>query len=162
MSINPFWNDYYKTISYTEEYFKDKEQVSFWKECGHNVDYTTIHTCPITNNDNIINTFADYFPSLIHLGVCFHKLLPGHYLPAHIDKYGFYSGKFGVSDLNRIKRFVIFAEDWQPGHFLTVDKNVYSDWKAGEVVGWVGTTIHSAINIGITDRYTIQITGIEK
>ena len=162
MSIKPFWYNYYKKILYTEEYFKDQEQVSSWKKTGHNIDNTTIHTHPIIDDNDIINIISEYFPNLKHLGVCFHKLIPGHYLPAHIDKYGFYSEKFGVSDLTRIKRFVIFAENWHPGHFLTVNDTMYSNWQAGDVVGWTGTTVHSAINVGITDRYTIQITGIEK
>ena len=160
MNVEPFWNDYYKQLPYTEEYFRDKQQLEEWTRVGHNIASTTIHIHPITSQQDIIDNVSKYFDNLSHIGVCFHRLSPGHYLPNHQDRYGFYSKEYGVTDLNTIKRYVIFAEDWQPGHFLTVNNEVYSNWKAGDVVGWTGTTTHSAINVGNKYRYTIQVTGV--
>jgi len=159
-SICPFWSNYYKTLSYTQEYFRDKEQLSAWKRIGHNIDNTTIGICPIKDETHIIDTVSKHFVDLEHIGVCFHCLTPGHYLPPHQDKYGYYSKAHNVLDLNLIKRYVIFAEDWEQGHLLTVGSTVYSNWKAGDIVGWSGTTLHSAVNVGNKNRYTIQVTGV--
>ena len=34
-------------------------------------------------------------------------------------------------------------------------------WRAGQVVEWQYDTPHMAANIGLEDRYTLQITGVE-
>jgi len=79
----------------------------------------------------------------------------------HSDKYGFYSSKYNITNLNLIKRHIVFLEDCDPGHMLIVKDQVYANWKSGDVVSWQGTDMHSAINLGVTDRYTLQITGHE-
>ena len=88
-----------------------------------------------------------------------HKLPPGHYLPTHIDRYSFYRNRFNISNVDRVHRYVVFLEDWKDGHYLKVGNVVYQHWKQGDCVGWIGETPHSAINLGVEDRYTLQITG---
>tara|TARA_B110000503_G_scaffold46229_1_gene75482 strand:+ start:14875 stop:15372 length:498 start_codon:yes stop_codon:yes gene_type:complete len=159
-TISLFWSNFYKTLSYTEEHFRDKAQLATWENIGHNIDNTTIGISPIKDEAHIIDIVSKHFSHLSHIGVCFHRLSPGNYLPPHQDKYGYYSKMHNVLDLNLIKRYVIFAEDWEQGHLLTIDDTVYSNWKAGDIVGWSGTTLHSAINVGNKNRYTIQVTGV--
>jgi len=43
---------------------------------------------------------------------------------------------------------------------LSIGNNTYSSWSAGDAYGFTGATIHGATNIGMTPRYTLQITGI--
>lgn len=161
MKIEPFWCNYYKTLNYSEEYFRDNKQLAKWKSAGHNIDCTTIHICPIKKDNNILIEVERHFKNLSNIGVCFHRLSPGHYLPTHQDRYGFYSKQYNIENLDKIKRFVIFAEDWKDGHFLTIGNKVYSNWKAGDVASWNGTVPHSAINLGNNFRYTIQVTGLD-
>ena len=53
----------------------------------------------------------------------------------------------------------MLLEDWKPGHYLEVDSKPYVAWKAGDTVEWVYDLPHMAANIGLEDRYTLQITG---
>lgn len=161
MSILPFWNDFYKDITYTLEQFKDTEQLQLWKDCGHNIEKISIGLHQYNNDNSLTESVKLLFPNLKHIGVCIHKLSPGHYLPMHSDKYAFYANKYNVTDLNLIKRHIIFLEDCEIGHMLIVKDRVYSNWKRGDVASWQGTDMHSAINLGMTDRYTLQITGID-
>jgi len=50
-------------------------------------------------------------------------------------------------------------EDWKPGHYLEVNGKPYVNWQAGDTVEWAYDTPHMAANIGLEDRYTLQITG---
>ena len=58
-----------------------------------------------------------------------------------------------------VRRALILLEDWKPGHYLEVMGVPYVEWRAGQVVEWVYDTPHMAANIGLEDRYTLQITG---
>jgi hypothetical protein len=50
-------------------------------------------------------------------------------------------------------------EDWKSGHYLEANGEPVVNWSAGQVVEWVNDTPHMAANIGLEDRYTLQITG---
>ncbi len=50
-------------------------------------------------------------------------------------------------------------EDWKSGHYFEIDNKPFVDWKAGDWVWWKGTVPHSASNIGVETRYTLQLTG---
>lgn len=149
----------YKTLHYTEECFRDSEQLLRWKREGHPVENTTIHISPI-KDENIIKEIAKDYPHLSNVAICFHCLVPGHYLPMHIDQYGYYAKVNNIKDLSSIERTVVFLEDWIPGQFLIVNNKTYTDWKAGDSASWRGTTPHSAINTSSKRRYTLQVTGI--
>ena len=56
-------------------------------------------------------------------------------------------------------RIIVFLEDWQSGHYLEINGEPIIEWSAGDWVGWNYDTPHLAANIGMTDRYTMQITG---
>jgi hypothetical protein len=80
----------------------------------------------------------------------------------HIDKYGFYANHHSISDLDQIYRYVIFLEDSSPGHILQVNDQILIKWNQGQCVGWQNNTEHLAANLGLEDRYTLQITGTLK
>lgn len=158
-TLSKCWNDFYKNMIYDESYFRDHDQVASWKAAGHAIESTTIHI----NQSFSIKDFPELekqFSEIHHIEMGLHKILPGHYLPMHRDQYSFYKKKHNIENLNNIVRYVVFLEDAKPGHYLVVDTKVYSDWKAGDAIGWVGDTAHSAINLGFENRYTIQLTGI--
>ncbi len=54
---------------------------------------------------------------------------------------------------------MLLLEDWKPGHYLEVEGKPYVNWRAGDTVEWVYNTPHMAANVGLEDRYTLQITG---
>jgi hypothetical protein len=59
----------------------------------------------------------------------------------------------------RIRRALVLLEDWKSGHYLEIQGKPVVGWKAGDVVEWVYDTPHMAANLGLEDRYTLQITG---
>ena len=88
------------------------------------------------------------------------KFTPGKYLPIHRDYYENYIKLNGIKKTDKIYRIIIFLEDWQPGHILDINGTIYNSWRAGDYVGFYYDTPHAAYNLGITDRYTLVITGI--
>lgn len=160
MHIDPFWDEFYKKLEYTTEHFKDPVQISHWNSCGHSLEKMTIDVHQITYNDFFTQKVKSYFPNLMHIGLSIHRLSPGNYLPIHQDKYGFYSKKHNVVDLNNIQRYIMFLEDSVPGHMLIIKEDCFIKWKSGDIKSWQGEEPHSAINLGMQDRYTLQITGI--
>jgi hypothetical protein len=91
-----------------------------------------------------------------------HQLIPGTVLPWHTDTYFVFKTNKGISDSNHITRVIVFLEDWQKGHISETGNKVNTGYKAGDWISWVGETPHMVANLGHTDRYTLQITGIRK
>ena len=58
-----------------------------------------------------------------------------------------------------MKRVLVFLEDWKSGHYFELDGIPIVNWKAGDYYQWTGATKHMASNIGVDDRYTLQLTG---
>jgi quercetin dioxygenase-like cupin family protein len=92
--------------------------------------------------------------------VALNKMSVGQILPWHKDKYATYIKRNKIKRKKDIIRIIVFLEDSMPGHQLWInDKFCYG--KAGSYFGWPYNTKHMAANIGETDRYTLQITGIK-
>jgi hypothetical protein len=106
--------------------------------------------------------FVNYFNRLGWKDVCtsYYRMSSGTILPVHRDTYKRYIELF---DLNRqehtIHRAVVFLESWTSGHYLELDNTPIVNWLAGDVVTWCYDTPHLAANMGLTPRYTLQITG---
>jgi hypothetical protein len=84
----------------------------------------------------------------------------GTILPVHSDLYLKYIDLFDLKGQeNTIRRAIIMLEDWQSGHYLEVMGVPYTGWSAGQVVEWPYDVPHMAANIGLEDRYTLQVTG---
>ena len=98
--------------------------------------------------------------SLTSVFYCVHCLTPGNFLPRHSDTFEYYAKANNVVDINRIVRIIIFLDDAEPGQFLHVDNEYYTDYKKGDVAYWTGGTPHLAANLSTVNRYTMQITGI--
>ena len=161
MHINPFWSKKdYTELKYTAEFFRDPTQLKEWEAAGHYLPSTTISISPVIKPTKFSKEIEAHFGHLKYIGICHHLLTPGNYLPLHKDAYGFYTNKYGITDIDKIYRYIMFLEDSQPGHLLTIGNTVYSEWKAGDVKSFTGATSHSATNLGMTPRYTLQITGV--
>lgn len=160
--IEQFWDDEFKTIDYIVEPFNDPESVSLWvtqgyqaKICGELADMR--HKLP---------TWAGKFIEIYEaqgwkdIGLAFYRMTTGTVMPVHIDLYKRYIEVFKLQGREpSIRRALLLLEDWKPGHYLEVDGIPYVNWRAGDTVEWVYDTPHMAANIGLEDRYTLQITG---
>jgi hypothetical protein len=94
------------------------------------------------------------------IGVAFYRMSTGTVMPVHQDLYKRYIELFDLTGREHtINRALVLLEDWQSGHYLEVDGLPVINWQAGQVVQWVYDVPHMAANIGLADRYTLQITG---
>ena len=107
--------------------------------------------------DDVFLYVLDYF-DLEQAVYAFAKYTPGMILPWHRDNYPTYA-KNKKAKVEDIVRVMIFLHDQSPGHQLWIeDKMCNGD--TGSWFSWQGSTKHMAANLGETDRYVIQITGI--
>ncbi len=156
--ITPTWDDFYKRLEYKRLNFNNEEALSTWVASGHGLEATKIFVYQ-TDDHPLYPTIISNFPNLRNTAVCIHKIMPGNYIPTHSDTYLFYRKRYNIIDVNNIHRYIIFLEDWKDGHYLKIGDTMYMHWSKGDCVGWVGETPHSAINLGMDDRYTMQVTG---
>jgi len=162
--IEPFWDDEYKHLKYKKLPFNNQYDVSKWREKGYNQDerYFTGQMCGHNEvqpswNDKIVEWVREEF-ELEDIGCCYYRMVTNEILPTHGDDYKLYREKFDC-ELDDINRIIIFLEDWKSGHYFEMDGEPKVNWKAGNYIVWKGGIEHMAANIGIEDRYTLQITG---
>ena len=89
----------------------------------------------------------------------FGRYTPGQILPWHQDLYPTYTRRNNVSDPAEVVRVIVFLHDPAPGHQLWIEDRLCTG-PAGSWFSWQGPTRHMAANLGETDRYMMQITGV--
>jgi hypothetical protein len=160
--LYPFWDNEYKTLDYINEPFNDPVSVNQWlsqgyqaKICGELCDMR--HQLPLWNH-KFIESYENQ--GWKDIGVAYYRMRTGTVMPTHGDLYKRYIEVFDLQGREHtIRRAIVFLEDWKPGHYLEIMGKPIVDWKAGKVVEWTYDTPHMAANIGLEDRYTLQITG---
>ncbi len=157
--ITPVWNENYKNFNYIKKPLNLKEE-TVWKDSNYN---SMLFGGSLYDNSN---TMPDWIGSLgekiglTNCGYSFYKMITGEIIPKHVDHYNLYCKLFNVPR-EQVKRAIIFLEDWKSGHYFEMDSYPIMDYKAGDYVYWSYNVPHLAANIGVEDRYTLQITGIE-
>jgi len=125
----------------------------------HNSRYTQW----IDNRDDLPDDF-DSIKNLCSLKdatiACF-KQDPGNTNPWHFDTYQGAVEKGNLTDKERknVKRYLLFLENWDWGHFLQVGNSVLTHWKAGDMYTWDYGMYHLSTNGGVTPKWTCQVTG---
>jgi hypothetical protein len=160
--IDRFWDDEFKTLDYIQEPFNDPASVALWqrqgyanKICGDLCDMR--HRLPVWA-DRFITIYTEL--GWKNIGLAFYRMPTGTVMPVHSDLYKRYIELFNLAGKEQsIRRALVLMEDWKSGHYLEVNGNPYVNWQAGTTVEWPYDTPHSAANIGLEDRYTLQITG---
>ena len=160
--LDVFWDDEYKHLEYIQEPFNDPNDVARWisqgyqsKICGDLCDMR--HRLPTWNHK-----FIEYYDDLgwKDIGVAYYRMPTGTVMPVHQDRYKRYIEVFNLQGREHtIRRALVLLEDWKPGHYLEAVGIPYVGWTAGTVVQWDYDAPHMAANIGLEDRYTLQITG---
>jgi len=88
---------------------------------------------------------------------------PGNVITLHRDTFFKFKKDF-PNDLRKKIRANVFLEDWKVGHILQY-KDVDGEWKTsthwrqGEGLLWDSDILHIGANIGLKDKYTLQISG---
>lgn len=156
------WGNLHQSLEYQLAIFKDPDQDHAWRQSGHGDACLTVNLHQVRETYPWMLYLHDHFTDLTNINFCFSRFDPGTYFPMHVDRYGFYSKIHNVTDLDQIRRYILFLEDAAPGHFLQVGTTMYHSWPRGLCVGWSNNTPHLAANLGLKDRYTLQITGLQR
>lgn len=161
-SIEKFWDDSFKTLNYVREPFNDPDAVNRWVHLGFGPKIVG-EMCDMKQPQPVWNEkFIALYEEMgwKDIGTSYYRMTPGTVMPTHQDLYKNYLKKFNLEGRESfIRRAIVFLEDWQPGHYLDCMGQAFVHWRAGDVVDWIYDTPHSAANVGLTDRYTLQITG---
>jgi hypothetical protein len=160
--LQVFWDDEYKHLKYVNESFNDIEAQSQWLQAGY-ADKFTGDMCDMRSPQPSWNQkFIDIFSAMgwKNIGTSYYRMHTGTILPTHSDLYTKYIELYNLTGQEHtIRRAVIFLEDWQPGHYAEYMNEPCVNWTAGQVMEWAFDTTHMAANMGLTPRYTLQITG---
>jgi hypothetical protein len=160
--LYPFWDDEYKQLDYIQEPFNDPTSVNQWLEQGYPHKFIG-DLCDMRHQ---LPSWSQRFIEMFEgqgwkdIGLAFYRMPTGTVLPVHSDLYKRYIEIFNLQGQEQtIHRALVFLEDWKPGHYFEARGVPLVDWRAGQVIEWIYDVPHSAANIGLEDRYTLQITG---
>jgi len=153
------WWTNHEDIPYFNEPFNDPESLSWWRSLGYTQTKFTGDMYDMRFEEpKWMDRFREFFP-WNHFSWSIYRMTPGCTLPRHSDLYVRFRKLYNIEDPSKIRRAVVFLDDWQSGHYFDVDDTPVLQWRAGEGVVWENDTPHSAANVGVTNRYTLQITG---
>jgi hypothetical protein len=160
--IPKFWDDEFKKLDYINETFNDTESIERWTALGYANKFTG-DMCDMRSPQPSWNQrFVDIYTELgwKDIGTSYYRMGTGTILPTHGDLYLRYVDLFNLKGQEkRIRRAIVFLEDWKSGHYFEGNNVAKVNWKAGDVVEWQYDVSHMAANLGIEPRYTLQITG---
>lgn len=129
-------NEKYRRVGYTE----------------HNTMYYRVF-----NVDDEVHTFCETLFPRYSVGIM--KQPPGQTLPLHDDTFYMFA-KLNHIDPNECVRVNIFLEDWQSGHYFEINEKSVLHWKQGDAILIRCNEPHLSGNMGMTDKYTMQVTGV--
>ena len=160
--ISPWWQQDHRHLSYVREPHNSITDLEQWRRLG----YTDTKFHPIGGDlydmrnpePWWIDGCREHF-EWQHFSWAVYCMRPGQVLPQHADSYARFKKVYGIVDDHTIHRAIIFLEDWQSGHYFEIDGKPILEWRAGDGVVWRYDTPHLAANMGLNDRYTLQITG---
>jgi len=160
--IPVFWDDEFKRLDYVNEPFNDLVSVNHWISQGYANRFTG-DMCDMRGQQPRWNqTFLDIYTQMgwKAIGTSYYRMTTGTTLPVHSDLYVRYIQLCNLQGQeHRIRRAVIFLEDWRSGHYFEGAGLAITGWQAGDAVEWAYNLPHMAANVGIDPRYTLQITG---
>ena len=134
---------------------KLKTNAELAKSRGYNKNNALIY-----QTFDLDESFVDFAKTLFDtFTVSVIKQLPGSTNPLHLDSFYQFS-KIQKIDPARCVRLNIFLENWKNGHYFEIMNQPITKWKRGDTVMIEYEEYHLAGNMGIENRYTLQITGI--
>lgn len=153
-----FWKDDFKQLNYTMQPVT-YEEMDEWVQKGY--DYVKSFTGKMYDNRNPmpdwVERFKDIFIHYKNFTFTFYKMSTLEIMPEHSDHYRTYC-KMQNAQYEDVVRILVMLEDWKPGHYLEIDGKAHVNWIAGDYFVWESGCPHAAANIGVEDRYTLQIT----
>jgi hypothetical protein len=158
--VDAWWNLQHRDLDYINEPFNDPVSQADWQRLGYTQTKFTGDMYDMRRPEPAwLAPFRTAFPWR-YFSWSLYRMSPGTVLPEHRDTYARFRQLHDISDENSIYRAVIFMEYWQSGHYLEIDQQPITQWRPGDAVLWQNDVPHLAANMGRTDRYTLQITGV--
>lgn len=158
--IDPWWLHQHRDLAYVNEPFNDADALELWRGLGYTQTRFTGDLYDMRSDEPAwMPRFRKTFP-LQNFSWSVYRMGPGTTLPEHRDTYSRFREVYKLAPDQRIIRIIVFLEDWQSGHYLEMNGSPVIRWRAGDWVCWQDGFPHLAANIGKTNRYTLQITGI--
>ena len=160
--IPKFWDDEFKNLDYINETFNDVENLELWLAQGYANRFTGDMCDMRSPQPSWNNKFIEIYSEMgwKDIGTSYYRMATGTILPTHSDLYLRYVELFNLKGQEqRIRRAIVFLEDWKSGHYFEGNNEPKVNWRAGDVVEWQYDVSHMAANLGPEPRYTLQITG---
>lgn len=158
--VEPWWGRDYRDLDYINEPFNDPVSLAEWRQLGYTQTRFTGDLYDMRNPEpKWLAPFRELFPWR-HFCWSVYRMPPGTVLPSHRDTYARFREIYRIENCDSIYRSVIFLDDWQSGHYLEIDQQPVVQWLSGDAVTWQSDVPHLAANMGSTDRYTLQLTGV--
>ena len=161
--IDPWWTNQHRFLDYKREAFNNPDDTERWRSMGYTHEHFTGEMYDMKNPEPHwmqLDRLRKVF-DFEQLSWSFYRMSTGVILPEHVDTFSRFKKIHDTTD-RVIVRALIMMEDWQPGHYLDLAGKPIVGWKAGDWSVWSETAPHTAANIGATDRYTLQLTGMVK
>lgn len=93
--------------------------------------------------------------------VSIYKLSPGKVTPWHTDHFLHFKKYYNLDEKVTIHRRQLFLQDWRPGQIFAIDDKTFTNWNAGDWIGWTQEHYHMGANHSNEIRYTAQLTGVK-
>lgn len=155
--VTPIWSESFKDFIFEKQPISENE-VSMWRDQGYN---HSSFTGKMYNSKNPMPGWCQRVADEIGLKNCgyvIYKMETNDIMPTHVDHFSRYCKVFNVNVKN-VWRAAVFLEDWKPGHYFEIEGRAFCNYDKGSFVLWRHDSPHAAANIGVDDRYTLQITG---
>lgn len=160
IKTEPVWALKHRALPYSNEPFNDEASVAKWRDQGYTQTKFTGDMYDMRNDEpEWMSAVLQQFPWQ-YLSWSLYRMGPGTVLPEHSDTYVKFKKIYNIDDTATIRRAIIFLEDWQSGHYIEIAGIPIVNWRAGDGIFWNNDTPHIAANVGSTDRYTLQLTGM--
>lgn len=161
--VKSFWSGTsYKKLEYTRQPFNNQKDLIAWTKQGYTHKHFTGLLCDMNaQQPNYTKDFVNWFARTYKakdIGISYYKMPTGVILPTHKDTFKKYRALFKCN-LKDCIRAIVFLDEWHPGHVFEINGHSITNYKKGDFIFWQGSTPHMAANIGLTTRYTMQITG---
>jgi hypothetical protein len=154
----PIWDDSFKNFNFVKQPLTE-EELHAWRSQGYTHESFTGTMYDSRNPmPEWCKLLSDHI-GLKNCGYVIYRMKTGDIMPTHVDHFRRYCEVFQVEKKN-VYRAIVFLEDWKPGHYFEIEGTAVCDYKKGDYVLWSNEVPHAAANIGIEDRYTLQITGV--
>ena len=142
--------------------FPYDDTVNNWKSQGHlYVNYTGLLREEYRGVPDWCHSLVKELKKEIefrHSSLSVYCMPPGTIMPEHRDYYSRYRQVNNLKPIEKVGRALIFLDDWKSGHYFELDRNPIVNWNKGDYCFWEEDAPHIAANIGVENRYTMQVT----